>query len=155
MRYENLRDYTIIFAICSATFSPLSAHGGEDHGPKTPLAKPLSSANTNRITLKGRVFDGVLVVCEKELTLYLADRATNNPIENAQVEVEFKENALIIAEGKFSREKDSYKIPTKLKEGSKIHIELKITTSDLSEKLSIDVPEWPNSSKNCLGEKSA
>jgi hypothetical protein len=128
---------------------PLYAHGGEDHAPKGSPEQSTSPIDASRITLKGRIVEGVLIVCNKELIFYLADSATNQAVANAKIDAEFKGDTVVKTEGKSAKEKGSYKIPVNFKDGTKVHIELKVAASDFSEKLSIDVPQWPKASRRC------
>lgn len=82
----------------------------------------------------------------------VSDSATNKPITDAKVEVEFKEASSFKREGTAMAKPGVYHIPASFKEGIKVHMAVKITTPDVSEKLSCDILQWPASSNSCEGE---
>lgn len=130
---------------------PLFAHGGEDHSEKSSLSNTLPLAEKSRLTLKGRVFDVVLSLCDKGMTLYLADNTTNAPIQDAKIIASFEGGSVVNSEAKPAQKSGIYTLAATFKEGAKVHIELKVSASDLSEKLSIDIPSWPKVSAQCEG----
>lgn len=130
---------------------PLFAHGGEDHSEKSSSSNTLPPASEGRLTLKGRVFDVVLSLCDKGMTLYLADNTTNAPIQDAKIIASFEGGSAINSEATPTQKPGIYTLTEIFKEGAKVHIELKVSASDLSEKLSIDIPSWPKVSLQCEG----
>jgi hypothetical protein len=86
-----------------ASFIPLAVHAdaGHDHGDEAPAAADSASL---RFAAASEAFELVGVLNGKQLTLYLDHAATNAPVKDAQLELEFgteKLKAEPHAEGEF------------------------------------------------------
>lgn len=88
---------------CAATFTSLSAYAdaGHDHGDEAPAT---TDTALPRFAVASEAFELVGVLNGKQLTLYLDHAATNAPVKDAKLEIEFGTEKLKIephAEGEF------------------------------------------------------
>lgn len=89
----------LFLGISLLSFAPgVFAHGGEDHGDSAPVvqaAQPLAP----RAEAKSDDVELLAVYQNKELTLYLSRFGTNEPISNAQIEIESGQQKAIAKAG--------------------------------------------------------
>ncbi|HVL77290.1 MAG TPA: hypothetical protein VM406_14845 [Noviherbaspirillum sp.] len=96
--------YAASLVVCvAASFFPFAvqAGAGHDHGEETPAA---SGPALPRFAATSEMFELVGVLNGKHLTLYLDHAATNAPVKDARLEIEFGTEKLKVephAEGEF------------------------------------------------------
>ena len=140
----------LIMTLILGTLAPgLLAHAGHDHGAE-PAPMPKPSPSSEHSSVSGRLFEVVLERCEADkVNLYVCDNQTNQPIEGADVDVAVSGDISLKSKAEVSKSPGVYVVSIKVNEGKKVPLELKIATPQLSETLSLIVPQWPKPSSKC------
>lgn len=125
------------------------AHAGHDHGKEsTQVTKPIPSSEHPSVS--GRLFEVLVDRCDiDKVNLYISDSQTNQPIADAQVEATVSGDVNLTAKSEPSKQAGVYILPLKANDGKKVTLEFKVSTSKMSESLSLTVPHWPKASGKC------
>lgn len=138
-----------VILILASTATSILAHAGHDHGNAAiQVTKPSPSAEHPSVS--GRLFEVVVDRCDADkVNLYLSDSQTNQPIADAQIEAIVSGDVKLTAKSQAAKQPGVYVLPLKADDGNKVTLEFKVSTSKMSESLSLTVPQWPKASGKC------
>ena len=83
---KHIGTYSMTALMTAAFALPAWGHGDEDHGSE--VAAAVAADNAPRASAQSEEFELVAVLQDKQLTLYLDRYATNEPVADAQIELE-------------------------------------------------------------------
>lgn len=135
--------------ISTVAATSIFAHVGHDHETESvKISKPSPSAEHPSIS--GRLFEVLIDRCDiDKVNLYISDSQTNQPIADAQIEAIASGDINLTAKSQTSKQPGVYLLSLKANDSNKVILEFKVSTSKMSESLSLTVPQWPKASGKC------